>query len=158
MAPADDKLMWQFWSCQMESDRGKVEKAKLCGSLLHPPNQFWLFCCLLQVTRTGLEFQTKVVEGKRLRSANFTLFLFLWRLLMWNHCGRNHWVLTTPDTVTILFSLHWKANQRLSNKYLIFRKSYTTTTTTKIHWRWVGGWEECNWVNLYTQVEVRICL
>jgi len=104
----------QNW-CNMESDRGKVLKAKLYGSLLHPPNQCWLFRCLLQVTRAGLKFPTKVVEDKRLWSANFLLFLFLWRLLMGNYFGRNHWVPTTPDTFhTIQLTL-----KSLSKGYLI---------------------------------------
>ena len=51
------------------------------------------------------------------------------------------------QTLTILFRLPWKADRRLSNKYLIFGKSYTTTTTNGLACvtgdGWVGGWEEC---------------
>ena len=46
----------RIWSC---SDGGKVLKTRLCGCHLHPPEQCWRFCCLLQATRVDSEFQKK---------------------------------------------------------------------------------------------------
>ena len=138
------KLMWQFWSCQIESDRGKFWRQDFVDPCLHPTNQCWLFCCLLQVARAGLEFQTKVVEDKRLRSANFLLFLFLWRLL---RCF---------DTVFLrpyrYFSVALKVFFSLSDRYKIFTSNWlcieicenavlskidiTMTTINKKLWNW----------------------
>ena len=89
------KLMRQFWSCQIESNRGKVSKARLCGSLR------WLFCCLLQVTRAGLEFQPTSLRTNVFDPPIFCCFCFYGGLLMGNYFERDHWVPITPDTYHI---------------------------------------------------------
>ena len=123
MAPADDKI------------DVTILKLWLCGSLLHPPNQCWPFCCLLQVTRAGLEFQCRL-RYKLIRQCKGRTVMFNIIGIEYNKSKRMSSENKTPC------KKHMQSNILLVDEDLASHHSSATTAL------WSGGFD----VQLFAEV------